>query len=64
MATFIVKYTHTSKRVIIVEADSEENAKILGDEGNQKGNVIQNEYSEGADTNVVTQIDEITYKDV
>ena len=70
MATYIVKYTSTQDRVVIVEADSEENAKLIGDDGLATGNVIINEYSENADETgnstriVVTAIDEITYRNV
>lgn len=70
MATYIVKYTATQDRVVIVEADSEENAKLIGDDGLATGNVIINEYSENADETgnstriVVTAIDEITYRNV
>ena len=70
MATYIVKYTATQDRVVIVEADSEENAKLIGDDGLATGNVIINEYSENADETgnstriVVTAIDELTYRNV
>lgn len=70
MATYIVKYTAIQDRVVIVEADSEENAKLIGDDGNTVGNVVINEYSENADETgnstkiTVTAIDEITYRNV
>ena len=63
MATYIVKYTLTQDRVVIIEADSEENAKLIGDDGNAVGNVVVNEYSE-SDSIKVNQIDEITYRNV
>ena len=70
MATYIVKYTATQDRVVIVEADSEENAKLIGDDGNTVGNIVINEYSENSDETgnstkiTVTAIDEITYRNV
>tara|TARA_Y100000310_G_scaffold70052_1_gene65584 strand:- start:153 stop:365 length:213 start_codon:yes stop_codon:yes gene_type:complete len=70
MATYIVKYTAIQDRVVIVEADSEENAKLIGDDGNTVGNIVINEYSENSDETgnstkiTVTAIDEITYRNV
>lgn len=62
MATFILKYTYTHERCIIIESSDEETAKLLDQEGS--GNTIKQEWGESDEQRTVTQIDEITYKDV
>ena len=64
MATYIVKYKHIQERTIILEASSEENAKLIGRiEGLEVGNIIEHDITISDDYEV-TELDEINFKGV
>jgi len=61
MATFIIKYTWSHDRVVIIESENEESAKLLGSDDT---GVVISEYSESDEVKKITKIDEIQFKDV
>jgi len=64
MATYIVKYKYIQVRTIILEASSDENAKLIGRiEGLEAGNIIEHDITT-SDEYEVTELDEINFKSV
>ena len=64
MATYIVKYKYLQERTIILEASSDENAKLIGrTEGLEAVNIIEHDITTSEEYEV-TELDEINFKGV